>query len=331
MKTNRRQALGKIVLSISAIACLGLPSVSVAKQNNFPNATVNIISPYAPGGINDIVARLLGKELSDQFDEPVVVLNRTGAGGAVGAGELARAKPDGYTMMLGALGPLGVTKLITPSLSYDPRDFTPIIEVGRAPMILAVNTDLGIDSAQELLENIKKEPGMWNYGSAGIGSPQHLSGALFNQITGTEITHVAYRGSGPATNAVASGEVQITFENLPPLLPHLQSGKIKPLAVLAAERMSTLPDVPTIKEIGIDNLEVSGWYGFVAPENTPKQEVNILYQATKQALEVDDIKKRMQEFGIVVTGHDGEQFGELIRNEYDRWQPIIEELDIQPE
>src|SRR5699024_249490 len=140
------------------------------------------------------------------------------------------------------------------------------------------------------------------YGSAGIGSPQHLSGALFNQTTGSEITHVAYRGSGPATNAVAAGEVQITFENLPPLLPHLQSGKVKPLAVLAPERMNSLPDIPTMKEIGIENLEVSGWYGFVAPKNLPAKKAKILYETTLQTLDSPEIKERMEEFGIVVTG-----------------------------
>src|SRR5690606_2978997 len=195
-------------------------------------------------------------------------VNRTGGGGSIGASELARSKADGHTIMLGAMGPLAVTKLINPGIPYDPREFTPITEIGRAPMILAVNAELGISSADELLAKMKEQPGIWNYSSAGIGSPQHLSGVLFNQAFGRELVHVAYRGSGPSAAAAAGGDVQVTFENLPPLLPHVQSGRLKPLAVLASERMSTLPDVPTMAELGKE-LEVSGWYGFVAPANTP--------------------------------------------------------------
>jgi len=327
MNQNRRKTLAALV---SAAACLGFPATGAASADGFPNSAVTVISPYAPGGINDIMARLLSTDISEQLKQSVIVVNRSGGGGAVGANELARSKPDGHTIMLGALGPLAVTKLINPELSYDPREFTPIIEVGRAPMILAVNADLGIDTVQDLLEKIRQEPTKWNYASAGIGSPQHLSGVLFNQLTHSKVAHVAYRGSGPASVAVAAGEVQITFENMPPLMPHLQIGKIKPLAVLASERMATLPDVPTMREAGIDNLEVSGWYGLVAPPGTPGDRVKVLHEATLHALEAPATQTRLADFGIVKTGDSSANFGALIRSEYERWKPIIEEQDIKP-
>jgi len=316
--------------SLIGATILGLVVTTTAKAStsvDFPRGSVTVISPYAPGGINDIVARLLSSDISKTLKQPVVVMNRAGGGGAIGASELARAKPDGHTVMLGALGPLAVTKLINPSLPYDPRDFTPIIEVGRAPMILAVNAKLNINSVDELLDRIKHDPKKWNYGSAGIGSPQHLSGVLFNRKLGTELTHVAYRGSGPAAVALASGEIQVEFENLPPLLPHIQSGAIKPIAVLAPERMEMLPEVPTMKELGVTDLEVSGWYGFVAPPQTPPAVVRILFDATRAALDAPETKKRLVGFGIVKTADTGEHFGALIRSEYDRWKPVIDAVD----
>lgn len=297
-----------------------------AAAADFPTGAVTLISPYAPGGINDILARLLSAEMSDALKQTVIVVNRTGAGGAIGASELARAKPDGHTMMLGALGPLAVTKLINPQLPYDPRDFTPITEIGRAPMILAVNAGLGVNSLEELLKQQKADPSKWNYSSAGIGSPQHLGGVLFNQAIGGDIPHIAYRGSGPSATAVAAGEVQITFENLPPLLPLIQSGRVKPLAVLASERMSTLPDVPTMAELGFNNLEVSGWYGMVAPSGTPDAVVQELRRAILQALNLPATQTRLDDFGIVKTGTSPAEFGALIRSEYDRWKPIIDTL-----
>ena len=251
----------------TAISAMGAsPS---ARAQAFPSKPIRIICPYPAGATTDAVSRLMANALQTDSGSTVIVDNRSGAGGNIGTEAAARAEADGYTLLLGALGPMAANPALYSRLNFDPaKDFTPLAWAASVPLIWAVHPSFPATTAKEALEWLRKNPGKFSYASAGNGTPQHLAGELVKRQTGTSILHIPYRGSAPALNDVLGGTLQMVFEATPAILQHVQSGRLKALAVTSARRIPALPGVPTLKESGVD-AEISGWYGFLAPAATP--------------------------------------------------------------
>lgn len=320
------------LLAVCAISAAYLtPAPGLAQKSaNFPTKPITLVSPYGAGGINDFLCRLIGKEMEKQLGQPVIVVNRAGGGGVVGATSVANAAPDGYTIMLGALGPLAINKLIDPDIPYDPREFEPVIGIGGAPNVLVVTSSLPVKTVADLVKYIQSNQKV-SFSSGGLGTPQHLSGELFNKILGVSMTHVPYRGSGQALVDVAAGHLQVAFDTLSTLKPHLDSGRVRPIAVLAPHRLGALPNVPTMQESGIKGLEVSGWYGFVAPAGTPAPIRERLRAAVSTALNSPELRTKYDQLAMTTASGAPEEFRALIKSEMERWTPIIRSLNIPKE
>lgn len=280
----------------------------------------------------DILARLVGAEISKTLGQPIIVEDKPGAGGNIGTAFVARASGDPYTLLLGASGPLAINVSLQKNLTYDStRDFTPISLIAATPLVLVTGSQSGINSFDQLMSRMQDAKNPPFYGSAGTGTPQHLAGELLKQRTGGHATHVAYKGGAPAVVAVIGGEVLYSFENLALVQPHLQSGKMKALAVSSARRTVQLPDVPTVAESGVDGFEARGWYGLLAPANIDPQITKRLTEATMQAASVPSVRSVIASFGSENVSTGGEDFSRLIAAEIAKWRDIIQAGNIKLE
>lgn len=290
---------------------------------NYPSRPIRIIVPFTPGAGTDIVGRAVAQSLSEAWGQSLVVDNRPGAGGTI-AGELvARANPDGYTLMLGNVSTLAIARGLYPKLPYDPlRDFAPITLITTSENVVVVHPSVPVRSVKELIAYAKANPGKLNYGSSGSGTTSHLGGAMFASMAGVDITHVPYKGSGPMLTDLLGGQLQLAFSSVPTALPHIKAGRLRPLAVTRLKRSATLPDLPTVHET-LRGFDISLWQGIVAPAGTPRVLVAKLNEQIVKSLGMPDLRRKLSAQGLDPVGNSPEQFAAYMKAEADKWARIV--------
>jgi tripartite-type tricarboxylate transporter receptor subunit TctC len=309
-------------VTIIFLAVLALTAPGVAQ--NYPDRVVRIVNPYPPGGSVDVMARLLAQKLGENLGQQFIVENRSGGGGNTGSDSVAKAEPDGYTLLFTAPGPLTVNQTLYSKLTFDPAtDFAPIALFATAPIVLIVNPDVPAKNVQELIALARKEPGKINFASAGNGTTNHLSGELFKSMAKVDIVHVPYRGAGPAMNDLIGGHVQMFFDLMPVVLPQVTTGKVRALGAAGAARAPALPDVPTIAEQGVPGFDASSWYGLVAPAKTPEPVLAKLREEVAKALKTPDMVARIRELGSEPGAAFGKDFGAFMAAETKKWAEVI--------
>src|SRR3954468_7470248 len=298
----------------------------------YPSRAIRLIVPFPPGGSTDILARALGEKLSQGLGQPVVIDNRPGAGGSIGAEAAARAAPDGYTLMMGHLGTLAVNPAIYKNLPYDPvTSFAPVSLMAIVPSVLVVNPSLPVTNAAELIAYAKAHPGKLAYGSAGSGSTSHLTTEYFKLVTGTDILHVPYKGVGPMLTDLVSGQLSMGLNGAPAVMAHVNAGRLRPLAVTSVRRLEALPQVPTLDEAGVHGFDASGWYGVVAPAGTPQAIVARLNAEIGRAMQTPELRSRLDSEGALPAPGTPEAFAAFIRAEIARWDAVLKRAGVQPQ
>jgi tripartite-type tricarboxylate transporter receptor subunit TctC len=302
-------------------AALLAPALGWAQA--YPARPVTIVVPYPPGGLIDIVARVLAPRLGTELGQSALVENRSGAGGNVGAESVARAAPDGYTLVM-ANPSFGISPHLYARLNYDTlNDFAFVGLYGTVPNVLVVHPLLPAKSVPELVAYLKKNPGKLNYASPGYGTSPQMSMELFKGMTGTFIVHIPFRGSGPAQVAMLANETQLMFDNLPPQVPHIKSGRVRALAVTSLKRSKAMPELPTLDEVGLKGYEVTAWFGLAAPAKTPRAVVERVNQALNRATLSAEVRERMEERGAELIQGTPEQFQAYVKAEIDKWGPVV--------
>ncbi len=313
------------LVAASAMVAAGLAICTEANaEPSYPLRPLRVIVPFPPGGGNDILARAVGQRLGEVMRQQVVIDNRGGAGGLVGATLAATANPDGYTLFLGSLGSLAHNPALHPNASYHPvRDFAPLMLLATSPFILVVNPALPAKSVTELITLAKAKPGALNYASAGIGSSLHMTAELFKYAAGVQIVHVAYKGTAPATVELISGATQLMFSTMPPAVPHVASGKLRALATTGLTRAAATPDVPTVAEAGVPRFEVLNWQGMLAPAKTPGAIVQKLNGDLVTTMNTRALSDILAAQGLEAARGTPQEFGALIRSELDRYRKLV--------
>ena len=327
------QLLPRFVRSVLFSVCAAL-SLGVQAQTNvpasWPNKTITLIVPYAPGGFSDTRMRLLARKLSDKIGQPVVVENKGGAGGVIGTALIAKAAPDVYTLGSGNLAPLAFNPSLMAKLPYDPiKDLAPVILIENSPLVLSVANALPVKTLAELIALASKTPGKLTFGSSGVGGAHHLSGEMFRESAKIDIVHVPYKGGSPAATDLMAGHLSMMFEMGYAALPSIQAGRVKPLAVTSQKRLAILPDVPTMAESGIKGFESYNWQGIVVPIGTPAPIINRLNQLFNEILKDPDVAQAIASVGSEAVGGTHEQFGDFIRSETAKWAQVIRAANIQ--
>jgi tripartite-type tricarboxylate transporter receptor subunit TctC len=317
-------------LALLGLGTLAMPRLSLA-QGTWPDRPVRVIVPFTPGGTTDILARALSAELQDALGQPFVVENRGGAGGTVGSEVVARAAPDGHTLMMGHIGTLAVNPSLYRNLSFDTvTSFQPIVLAAIVPNILVVNPRrVEARNVQELIALAKRRPGALSYGSGGNGSAAHIAMVAFNQATGTQMEHIPYRGTGPMMNDLIAGTLDLTLTGGPPALPPVRAGQVRALGVSSLQRLSSQSDIPTIAEQGVPGFDATQWYGFVAPAGTPRPIVDRLNAECTRILRGDRLRPRLEAEGADPAPGTPEQFRDLIVAERARWGELIRRADVR--
>lgn len=309
---------------IHALGLGGLVSALPAFAEAFPSRPITLVSPWAPGGTNDLLCRLLAREAGDVLGQTIVVDNKPGASGVVGTTAVARSKPDGYTLTLGSTPNYATAPALYPNLPYNPlKDFTPIIGVATVPNVLVVPPSLPVNSVQELIAYIKARPGQVTYASVGNGSTQHLCAKLFENMIGAEMIHVPYKGTAPAMQDLLAGRVTLAFENMPPLLPQIRSGALKALAVTSPQRVAQLPDTPTLAASGLADFGASVWYAIFAPAGVPAPVVTQLQNAFAHALRQPAVTTQLAQLGLTTLGSDAAATKAFVQADAAKWGGII--------
>jgi len=298
-------------------------AVDVAAQA-YPTRSIKLIAPYPAGGGVDSVARLLGEKLSARLHQAIVIDNKPGAAGTIGADALAKSPPDGYALMLGSITDYAIAPHVHKNLGFDLRkDFAPIAELGFGTVVLVVNADFGARSVQELIAMAKAKPGQLGFASSGLGGLQHLNGEMFQQMAGIDLIHVPYKGSTQLLPDLLAGRVPMAFDSLPPHLPHIKSGKVRALAVASATRSSAAPDVPTMAQAGLVGYESATNYTLFAPAGTPKDIVSMLNKEVNLILKSADVREKLTALGITITGGSVEAVEKRIPTEIDKWNRVV--------
>lgn len=315
---------------VVAAVVLVAGTLGMAVAQPYPNKTIRLVTPYAPGGGTDIIARLLAQKLTENVGQSVVVENRTGGGGIVGTEVAARAAPDGYTILMGTTGPLALNPSLYPKLPYDvQRDFVPIMLIATAPHLLAVHPSVPARTVKELIAVAKANPGMLTFSSGGNGGSSHLSGEMFNMLAGVKMMHVPYRGTGPAAIAVVTGEVGLSFVDVLTTLPHVKSGRLQGLAVSGAKRSVVAPHLPTIMEAGLKGYESGVWYGVLAPARTPLEVIGRLNSELSKVIRDGGVSARLAAEGSEVVGGSPEQFSTYMKAELERWAKVVKAANVR--
>ncbi len=311
----------KHVIAIAILGWVGWASPSMAA---FPDKPLRLIVPFPAGGAADFMARGMALRLGTELGQPITIDNRGGAGGAPAAEAVARAAPDGYTLLFGTMGTQVINPALYPKLRYDPlKDFAPISLTHITPRVLVVRSTLAVKNVAELIALAKKQPGVLTYGSAGSGSSSHLSGALFESLAGVDMVHVPYRGSAPVLMDVLAGRIDMSFDSYTVYEEHIKSGKVRPLAVTSKVRMGILPQLPTMAESGLLEYDVSNWLGLLAPAGTPKEVLATLHAALGRTMANTALKQQLIGLGIEPTFGRPEEFGLLIRTELPKWAALV--------
>lgn len=304
----------------AAMAVIAVPAFA----QNYPVRPVRLIVTVPPGGAADLVARVMAQKLGDAFGQTLVVDNRAGGGGQIAAETVAKAQPDGYTVLLGSITTHGIGPHMYSKLPYDPvKDFAPVCLYATMPMIMVANAQLPVKNVGELIALAKSKPNSISFASSGSGGAPHLVGELFKSVTGAPIQHVPYKGSAPGAADVAGGQVQLMFDALAPHLPHLKSGRTKVLAAISPARLPVAPDAPTMTELGYPKVAASIWYGLMAPAATPRAIVMRLNGESNRILAMADVKERLGGAGIDTAGGSPEDFAKFIRDEMAKWGPVV--------
>ncbi len=307
-----------------ALALVTACIASGAFAQAYPNHSIRLVVPFPAGGTTDILARDVAKKLTDTLGQSVVVDNRPGAGGNIGADLVAKAPPDGYTLLMGTVGTHAINPSLYAKMPYDHiKDFVPVVLVAGVPNVLVVNPSVPVNSVADLIKLAKSKPGAINFASSGSGTSIHLSGELFKTMTGVDMTHVPYKGSSPALTDLMGGQVQIMFDNLPSSLALIKSGKLRAVAVTSLKRAPALPDVPTVSESGVPGFEASSWFGILAPAGTPAPIVAKLNAEVNKWLQSPEGKEQLLAQGAEVAGGPPEQFVAHIRAETDKWAKVV--------
>ena len=313
-------------LTIILAGCLALPALAEI----WPARPIRFIVPFAPGGGGDVVGRIIGQRLGEQLGKPLIIDNRGGAGGTLGVDLAAKAAPDGYTLLLGNVGPIAVGPSLYPRLPYDPvRDFAPVTMIASFPNILVANPGLPFKSVPELVAYAKNRPGKLNFGSAGTGTSTHLAAELFKSVAGIEVVHVPYKGGAAALTDVIAGQVAYYFGTLPSSLPLAKAGKIRALGVTSLKRSPAAPDVPTIAEAGYRGFETAAWYGLMLPAGAPREIIARLNAATMVVLALPDIRERLVQEGSEPMGNTPAQFGAYIKSEIAKWSAVVKAANLK--
>ncbi|NUA31978.1 tripartite tricarboxylate transporter substrate binding protein [Cupriavidus basilensis] len=330
---SRRTACKWILSSLAGAAgATALSSAFGAASDAYPDKPIRIVVPYTPGGFNDTLARTVGERLTKLWKQPVVVDNRPGGNTLIGNSMVAKAAPDGYTLLITPLPFAALPALYGAKLPYNAtKDFTPVIWAASTQNVLVARNDLGLATVKDIVDFAKKNPGKLNYGSTGSGSSNHLSMELFEKMTGTKLTHVPYKGSGPAVVALLGGEIDVLFDNLPNVMTQIRAGKFKPVALTGQQRSTLLPNVPTVSESGVPGYDVNVWFGIQAPAGTPKEVVQKLNQEIAKALADADVVKRFREQGVEVVGSSPTKFATLVEAEIQKWGSVVRDANVRLE
>jgi tripartite-type tricarboxylate transporter receptor subunit TctC len=303
---------------------------SGAHAQDYPNRPITIIVPYTPGGSTEILARLVGQRLEGRLGKPVLIENKPGAGTVIGATAVAKAAPDGYTLLMATPTPMAINVAVYKSLPYDPaRSFVPLAMVGQSPFVLIVNPSLPVYSVRDLIAFAKQNPGRLSYGSGGVGAPHHLYAELLKSMAGIEMTHVPYKGSLPALNDVIAGHIQLMFCDIPPAAGMIEAGKVRPLGVSTGTRVAAFPDIPTIAEAGVPGFAVAGWFMLAAPAGTPPAVIEKLHNELKSILAAPEMKEQLSKLNLIAMDTPSvEDMQSFVRSEIVRWAEIVQRAGI---
>jgi tripartite-type tricarboxylate transporter receptor subunit TctC len=323
----------KIQQSVGPIAALVLLALaSTADAQSWPAKPIRIISPYPPAGANDLLARIIAPKLSEQLGQPVVVENRAGATGNIGAELVAKAPADGYTLLMGQAGNLTINISLMAKIPFDPvRDFSPVTMVASTPNVLVVHPSLPVRTVKDLIALAKAKPGQINYATSGIGSPGHLAAELLNKSAGIRLVHIPYKGAAPALLDVVAGNAHLYFTSAVSAQPFIPSGRLRMVAVASAKRSPSLPEVPTVAEAGFPEFDVSSWWGVVAPASTPREVVMRLQTEIHRVIALPEIRAKLAEQGLDIATNTPEQFAAYIKSETAKWAKLIREVGVKPE
>ncbi len=312
------------------LCAVAVAATQAALAQDYPNRTARIIVSYAPGAENDLIARLAGQHLTEQLKQPFVVENKPGAAGVIGSEFVANAPPDGYTLLLGNASTLAIMGSINPKLPYRPLDFAPVSILASIPSVLVANASLPANSMAEFVALVRSQPGALNYGSPGAGTSMHLTAELFAAQTGTKIVHVAYKGAAPAVADLLAGQVQFMFQNVPTVLPHIRSGKLRALAATTPARIGVLPDVPTLTETGIRDADAVSWFAIVAPKGTPPATTALLQAEIAKAWQKPEVRQRLLALGADPVANTPAEAGAFMQAEYRKWEKAVNAAGLKP-
>jgi tripartite-type tricarboxylate transporter receptor subunit TctC len=330
MRMQIHKTLHSLVFALISLCTVLHAPVSWAQ--NWPTKPVRMIVPFPPGGTTDVVARLLAMRLQEAWGQTVVVENKVGAGGNIGANEVAKAANDGYTLLMASGSILTVNPHLYAKMPFDAsKDLVPIMNVASGPMVIVVSPSVAAKNVSEFIALAKSKPGAMNFGSAGVGSQVHMAGENFLNAAGIELKHIPYKGESLALNDVAGGSVEMLPGNLAAMLPYIRSGKIKALGVTSLERSPAAPDIPTVAEAGLPGFVNVGWFGLLAPAGTPKEVIDKVQRDAARLLASDDVKQRLLAVGMVPVANTPAQFGEAIRAESNSWAKVVKERKLQPQ
>lgn len=327
MQTSKRN-----LLRHTAMLCLVFSASSLMAQVTYPNKPVKIIVPYPAGGSTDLIARIAATQLTERLKQPFVVENRAGASGAIGSVAVAKAAPNGYTLVMGTASSHGINSALQKNLPYDAvKDFAPVTVVANTPNIIVVHPDVPAKNLGELLTLAQAQPGKLNFGSTSAGGSPHMSAELLKMMAKVDMTHVPYKGAAPMLTDLIGGQVQIGFDNLPSTINFVRSHKLRALAVTTPQRWPSAPEIPTVAESGVPNYEVSGWFGLLAPAGTPKQVLDTIQGAIVDSLKEPAVTKQLRDMGAEPVGNKPEAFAEEIRKDVEKWKTVVQATGLKLE